>query len=572
MDWTTVRQTTLSLCDECHYCIVSPERTRILSTSPLSHALYSPDEKEQQQALKCIWEADQDISQLEKAIARINRTLDSLKECRDMRARDRSTLQALLSPLRRIPNEVWIKIFPSALQGTAADFSLLQVCRHWRDFLLSSPQIFDRVQLDLSDVSVDPRLPSRFMFRYGNRLHGGVMPARIEMCLPDPWQYAALEEDSEESDRFLWPLLGRHIDNVVSQPWWATTTHLTIWNYSSFEWERAFREVYFIGPVLEQLTIWTAKPINHQLSRSENQHLIWTNCNILSAFAGCFNLRHFVIPDGAPMYNNGGMAETIHLTASSAWGGMRVLRCHAKSLISCTIRYERDNFGFSSLQDQRVGLPKLTHLALESPESDMVDMLSAIHSPALASLHIGGDPKWGTLHEFIIRVGCTLHTLSIGTSEPENLDIELIEVLRSIPTIRHFTYFDPSKAITSRHSTPGHPISDFVLQALSLPSTSSHPLLPILENFSVWCLPTQLDTLLLMAESRLELSERENNESGTAILRTLVVDLQGLEPEDRRVNDDSMMIEEFESRVQKLRRRGLTIYRAKSPLGHIPSN
>ncbi|KAJ7585169.1 hypothetical protein C8J56DRAFT_754439, partial [Mycena floridula] len=107
------------------------------------HTLYSPDENEQQQALKSIWEADQDISQLEKAIARINRTLDSLEECRDMRARDRSAFRALLSPLRRIPNEVWIKIFPSALQGTAADFSLLQVCRHWRNFLLSSPQIFD---------------------------------------------------------------------------------------------------------------------------------------------------------------------------------------------------------------------------------------------------------------------------------------------------------------------------------------------------------------------------------------------------------------------------------------------
>ncbi|KAJ7585167.1 hypothetical protein C8J56DRAFT_1053559 [Mycena floridula] len=563
MDWMTVCQTTLSLCDECHHCIVLPERTRMLSTSPLSHALYSPDENEQQQALKSIWEADQDIGQLEEAMGRVSRILESLTRCRDERARDRSTFRALLSPLRRIPNEIWIKVFPWTVQGTAADLTLLQVCRHWRDFLLSSPQIFDRVQLDLSDVNVDARLPNQFMFHYGNRLHGK-MPARIDIRLPEPLQYCVLEKGSAESKQFL-NSLGRHVENLVSQSWWATTTHLRFLNYSPNEWEPALHKIFFCGPVLEQLTICSAKLVNCESFGG----LSWSS--ILKCFKHCSNLRHFVLPDG-DLYN-GGLAESIELTASTPNNGMHVIDCHAKSLISFSMCCgEGKTFIYYEWQE-RSALPKLTHLAIQSPHS-IDQMLAALYCPALTSLYLSGELSWDSLSHFIVRSRCAIDTLSIGASSisPKNLEMEFVDLLRTIPTVRHFIYFEPSREISSssRHIWPVHPVSmsDIVLQALSLPCP--YPLLPVLKNFSVWCLPTQLDTLLLMAESRLELSERESNESGTAVLRTLVVDLLESETVNAgramlAVDSNSMIIEEdFDRRVEKLRRRGLTVYRLSS--------
>ncbi|KAJ3886186.1 hypothetical protein GG344DRAFT_81959 [Lentinula edodes] len=111
----------------------------------------SSNDAKRQTALNCTSNTEHHIAKLDNALARISRILDSMKVQHDILIHDRDNLKALLMPIRHIPNELWMNILPAAIQGTDPDFSLFEVCQQWRGLLLSSSQLFDRVQLRKSE-------------------------------------------------------------------------------------------------------------------------------------------------------------------------------------------------------------------------------------------------------------------------------------------------------------------------------------------------------------------------------------------------------------------------------------
>ncbi|KAJ7585139.1 hypothetical protein C8J56DRAFT_1053533 [Mycena floridula] len=540
--WVIIPQESLSLCSHCDDVLLSlPDRTTLHSSSRLLNATYSPNDDEHRKALSCIFEADRDVGELDTVIARLTRVLERVKSQRDLRVRDKDMFRALVNPIRRIPNEIWRKIFPSALQGTEADFGLLQVCRHWRAFLLSSPQIFDRVQLDLTDPHVDQKQYTTLLLEYSARLHGGKTVPRVDISLPEPWRYCALGEDTDASVDFI-ASLKLHLRYMTSQSWWQSITHIRILNYSPDEWEELFAHQNFKGPrLLEQLAI-QLKPVNHY-HYPEYQEL-WMR--LMSSFDECQALCSVTIPTTWPIYLQ-----------------------HACSLTSLTIQSWQYN-----PYDQRppfgvVDLPRLLHLAIE--DIDGIHLFwPSITCPSLVSLHLCGMFKWQAGQRLINELGCTLKSFSVGaassSSARENLDFGLLEFLESNPAIQHLIYFEPS-LVTRRRShwaKPGYHMSDTLLTQLSFPSTSLR--LPQLKTFVTHCPSSQLDSVLAMAESRI------SEFNGLRHLGIHLLESERVSTFDQIVEyqDSPMTMQDFDTKVEKLRQKGLGVYRVISSPGFLP--
>ncbi|KAJ7585138.1 hypothetical protein C8J56DRAFT_1027537 [Mycena floridula] len=553
MDWVPIPQGSLSLCTQCDDVLSLPHRTTLHPSSRLLDATYSPNDDELRKAFNCILEADRDIGELDTGIARLTRILERVKSQRDLRVRDKDMFRALINPIRRIPNEIWRKIFPSAFQGTEADFGLLQVCRHWRAFLLSSPQIFDRVQLDLTDSQLDPERYTWLVLEYSSRLHAGEAISRLDIVFPDAWRYKSLEYGSQASSDLI-ASLNSQLQYTATRSWWQSISHIRLLDYSPDPWDQVFDPLVAAPKSLEELVI-LLQPINHHHYGEWGTE--WDN--LMLCFDHCLGLRHVTTPDA---FLNASLLDTVHITDSDEATAFNILAMNQNSLTSFAFQYSYKTAGNRERGLRK--LPQLQHLTVEASYNYCVDyFLRHTACPSLVSLHLSGILEWKSVHDFLNRSGCALQTLSVGASSQssnrENLDSGLLEILRSNPTIRHLTYFEPSRAIHRSPRYPGYPMSNILLRQLFF-SSSSH-LLPELETLMTHCSSSQLDSILAMGESRM------------SILRYLGIDLLESEPVDDelviRFSESAMTMQDFDMKVKNLRRQGLSVYRVKSPLGRL---
>lgn len=528
----------------CDHHLALGVKTSIKPNSMMCHGTYSPNDAERCKALDCISQAEDDITQLDKALGHISRILESIKSQRDTRVTDRDTCRALLSPMRRIPNEIWMKILPSAIQGNAEDFSLLQVCRHWTQFLGSIPEAFNRIQLDLTDPEVDRTLYAQLLREYSTRLHGGSVFPRLDIIFPNPWKYCVSQQYNNASDDFVERLTAQ-LEPIVLSPWWQSITHLRIFNYSPNEWDRVFQRNTDFGapPRLEHLAI----KIDHDMPPH------WTPRwdSFFEAFdKGCMNLRSVIIPDEGFHFNG---LSVIHLTDTGAAEAKKALSQHSETLTSFTTQSAR----IGQWPDKKnLTLPHLQHLAIESLNYDIDDLLRTLTCPSLVSLHLCGVLDWEIIYYFIVRSGCSLETFTIGAAsmatDRENLDMGLIDVLRSSPSIRRLTYFEPSHAFRHENYYCGYHMSTAFLRSLS----SAPYLIPQLEHLITHCPSSQLIDVLTMAESR------ELKHLGVHLLEFRPVEKQCIV----EYYASDMTRDVFDLNVERSRQRNVSVYRVlKSP-------
>ncbi|KAF9060385.1 hypothetical protein BDP27DRAFT_1370591 [Rhodocollybia butyracea] len=528
----------------CDHQLLLGSKTKIDPQSHLCHGTYSPNDDERQNALDCISQADNDISQLDSALGHISRIVESIKFHRDVRYRDRDTCSALLSPIRRVPNEIWLKISPLAIQGTDPDFLLLQVCRHWNELLGSVPHAFNRVQLDLTK----PRNEyTQLIQKYSTRLHGGSNVSRLDLVFPEPWKYSVLLQESDASEEFIRSLT-TELEHISLSSWWQSITHLKILNYSPNEWDRVFRPIPMFQPppCLESLAIKMSL-INHHLPPEVS--LDW-DCLFAVFDNRGNNLHQMIIPDQG---FSGGRLSVIHLTDTDAEQAKQIVRRYSKTLTSVTVQSER--IGMAWVDQEHTVLPRLQHLAIEATLYDIVDLLRILTCPSLVSLHLCGNMDWEIVDQFISRSGCSLEELTLGpvstSRDRNNLDLGLVDILRASPRIRRLTYFEPCHAIQHDNYYSGYYMSDFLLRALESPH-----LLPQLEHLITHCPSGQLGAVLAMAESR------KLKHLGVHLLESRSVETQTMV----EYYASDMTVDAFDTQVEKLRQQKIGVYRIlKSP-------
>ncbi|KAF9060431.1 hypothetical protein BDP27DRAFT_1339669 [Rhodocollybia butyracea] len=539
MDWVQLPQISLALCAICDHHLLLGSKTKIHPHSHLHHNTYSPNYDERKNALDCISQAEDDIARLDSALGHISRIVESIKSHRDARYNDRDTCSALLSPIRRVPNEIWLKILPFAIQGTDRDFSLLQVCRHWNELLGSVPHAFNRVQLDLTK----PRdVYTQFIQKYSTRLHGGSNVSRLDLVFPEPWKYSVLLQGSDASEEFIRSLT-TELKHISLSSWWQSITHLKILNYSPNDWDQVFRTIPMFQPppCLESLAIKMSL-INHH--RSPEISLDWDY--LFAVFDNrCNNIHQMTIPDEG---FRGGRLSVIHLTDTDAIQAKQILHWYSETLTCVTVQSAR--LGKWVDREHTVLLPRLHHLAIEATLYDIVDILRTLTCPSLVSLHLCGDMDWKIVDQFISRSGCSLEKLTLGpvstSTDRDNLDLGLVDILRASPRIRRLTYFEPSHAIQHDNDYSGYHMSNLLLKALESPR-----LLPQLEHLITHCPSGQLRDVLAMADSR------KLKHLGVHLLEFRDVKMQNIV----EYYASDMTVDAFDTQVEKLRQQKIGVYR-----------
>ncbi|KAJ4478429.1 hypothetical protein J3R30DRAFT_3890980 [Lentinula aciculospora] len=388
-------------------------------------------------------------------------------------------LHSLMSPIRKLPNELTVRIFDYACNmndltsrrlKTMPALAITCVCSHWRNLAKSSPQLWSRIRLNLTMM-------------HTNRLGFDLLDMYLALSQQSPLIFEILGETLETLEprqAALCIIVGacseRWKEFTVSQPTFYKA--LTALNPTSF-------------PVLEKLSI--------------------------SSFA-------FRLPGSLDRFQD---APTLHslsiLTFPLAkvfksqfpWNQLRVLNI---SSFSEEIRYllelpsnltdlyfcEWADGGYNKQASFPILAPSVQTLSLsvasqtQTDSQNLVDVIFASMScPALTSLSIdradvgdGYDRPWPKeiIQDFLFRSSCNLTTLSIK-SVPLS-DVATICILARLPSLHHLTIDDTGvnsdrSPVTSRlvqnlhafrYDGKSFPSSILVpkLQTLSLVSSASN--------------------------------------------------------------------------------------------------
>ncbi|KAJ7589563.1 hypothetical protein C8J56DRAFT_35475 [Mycena floridula] len=136
------------LCHRCHSEINTAER---VDMKQLRAGHYVPLAVEHGQILsKYLVDAERDIMLYDQEINRVSAILGSLQSQRQERQNDALTFKAALSPIRRVPMELWKDIFMQCLDGSPEDIHLTKVCSWWKQMLCFFPEIWSKIIVDLS--------------------------------------------------------------------------------------------------------------------------------------------------------------------------------------------------------------------------------------------------------------------------------------------------------------------------------------------------------------------------------------------------------------------------------------
>ncbi|KAF8186233.1 hypothetical protein BJ912DRAFT_1060281 [Pholiota molesta] len=131
----------------------------------LLHTSFTPSPEEEITIRESIHDIKTTLCSVDDEIARVHATLSALEEYRSALHRTLAYQQSSLSPIRRLPPEIWGEIFLFASAGSAIrcgprsetdqeDIPLLlcQICSYWRTVAISVPALWSNIRLDLLDM------------------------------------------------------------------------------------------------------------------------------------------------------------------------------------------------------------------------------------------------------------------------------------------------------------------------------------------------------------------------------------------------------------------------------------
>ncbi|KAF8626664.1 hypothetical protein AX15_004755 [Amanita polypyramis BW_CC] len=144
----------------------SPNHPLMLSESPVVHLLSCeacPTLSDSRRVQEVIAEAKHHLGSLQLAIGRAQEALRQLKDSRSQLDTYIKAHEAVIAPIRRVPDDVLIEIFtyclPSGHEAApdpmAAPLLLARVCQRWRRVTTSTPTLWSTVYLVVEPFSVE---------------------------------------------------------------------------------------------------------------------------------------------------------------------------------------------------------------------------------------------------------------------------------------------------------------------------------------------------------------------------------------------------------------------------------
>lgn len=421
----------------------------------------------------------QRISILEERIESLSVILDRLRlERRGLKKREKK-LRPILSPARRVPNELLARIFEISCAAYYCDddnadttdlesppWGFTRVCRRWKDIALSLPKLWTFIRLP--DVSTAPKTYAPLMQRYLSR--SGDLPLSIDVV----WDDIELEPPAR---------------NLLKQ----IMLHASRWASVEFEFETdletvtsAFNEIPGTLLALEVLRLtglscWPAEEVADLA---------------IHAFGEAPRLREVSFKAVADFAENLAIpwSQITHFTCVEVTPGdmLNVLR-HMSALEVCNLAY---SFGYpdnsTSPVDVTVCLPRLRKLVLGDNGVDQI--LEDMTLPALQDLSLWAS--WYSLCYFtdlLSRSGSACHLQRLHLKIPFTPDtttyssaISLLERAAGAVTHLRVQDFVLSK---SRHSKG---------QILTALARSESPLVPHLEHLHLHvCASNHADDLII---------------------------------------------------------------------------
>lgn len=142
------------------------DRPPPLSESPVNHLLSCdvyPTVADSRRVQDVISEAKHHLSSLQQAIGRVQGMLQELKESKNQLAAYIKAHEAVIAPIRRIPDDILIEIFmlclPSAYEALPdpmkAPLLLTRVCQRWRAVVCAAPMLWSTIYLMVESYSVE---------------------------------------------------------------------------------------------------------------------------------------------------------------------------------------------------------------------------------------------------------------------------------------------------------------------------------------------------------------------------------------------------------------------------------
>ncbi|KAJ7238564.1 hypothetical protein B0H12DRAFT_1025597, partial [Mycena haematopus] len=124
-----------------------------LHNSPFAHRLntnYVPSDSEISEIRAVLLDPENELAHIDARIEEMEIALAQLKEQRALLKGPIDAHRALISPLRRVPEDVLIEIFllclPSEhnalIDPAEAPLVLGRICRHWRSVAYSAPRLW----------------------------------------------------------------------------------------------------------------------------------------------------------------------------------------------------------------------------------------------------------------------------------------------------------------------------------------------------------------------------------------------------------------------------------------------
>ncbi|KAK7060162.1 hypothetical protein VNI00_000926 [Paramarasmius palmivorus] len=440
-------RTPTTLCDTCQHKLV-PNKQCIhhppISVDALrSGRVYSDAEREETAA---ILELERDeLRRYDEELDRLHRIVEKLEVERNVLRRNIASRENYISPIRRVPFEVWEKVFLEVAYSTsgyslqisavgrkkskviAHPVALSHVCSHWRSMLRFMPSVWSTISVNLHELELNI-IPTLDLFLDNSK--GRSLKIELKDC------QASGDEDWREfqyNEVVFWHVMkqmGRCEELIIDLRNWEVL--------GCYDWKSHYLPSFS--------TLRTLRDNSFQEDAGDSEdgviHLSDSHKWFWKAIHRAPNLENIVSqqPLGADMIRYNQLRSVHFETISLKIPAFFDILSSCLSVQSCTLRRFLDPF---STGGQMINLPNLQefHVLVGPGLSTVLDSITLSSSLA----HLGLDCRlrengWciDPLSRLLQRSGSQLRTLSLTILTGELVDEAFISgLIKRIPSLLH---------------------------------------------------------------------------------------------------------------------------------------
>ncbi|KAJ7845364.1 hypothetical protein B0H14DRAFT_3868041 [Mycena olivaceomarginata] len=466
-----------------------------LTESPFADRLntnYIPSDSEIAEILALLADPADELARVEARIEEMEIALGQLKELRASLKTPIDAHRALISPLKRIPQDVLLAIFSSCLPSehnalidpAEAPLLLGRICGHWRDVVYTTPTLWSSIHIPCLDyIRAPPNMISGLE---------RTVEAWLERSSACPLSVSVFDESNYPSNG-----VEKHPLILQLLPISRRLGHLTLAGSVEF-----LRPILRLGsenlPALKSIFIQTT---GNQLFPDDADSLDSTNALQIPTLEDVtLQITSVVDPLALPL--RWSQLTRIRLECHSVWvengnteggidigGAFDVLR-RCPNLVHYEIRVTRASQNPFTLDTSSIILPHLLTLALSGFVIQYESRMPHLVVPKLCSLRLGEGARQGpAIESSATRDG----SLSADIDTRRFTSSGLHEILQSFPTISH---------LRLSSNTLQQPLPDDAFIVLL------HNLCPMLTNITILNAPPGLSdgSVLAFIKARMAMS------------------------------------------------------------------